>query len=524
MTNLIKLSPQQAALVEFAKTGDGNALVSAVAGSGKTSTLLSVLDVLSGSVAFAAYNKKIADEIESKVSDKFKYKAKIDVGTFHRFGRRAWMRLHPTSKVSGTKDHPEEKIDKMLKEYIDEDSEQVPEAYKPFVRKAYTLARQWGAGILPEFKFSDQAAWLDLVDHFDLEEEFENSEGNLPPNVEQLVRKAINWTVRIIKYGIKISPKLIDFEDMIYMPLRYQMSVQQFDWILVDECQDINPTRRAFSKKMLKFGGRAIFVGDPRQAIYGFTGADAKSFDNIRHEFGCKDFPLTWSFRCPAAVVRYAQQWVKHIESAPGAPEGEVRTIDSTKLYEENLQRTDAILCRNNAPLVDLFFALLRKGIPAHIEGKDIAGQLINIINRYKTNNIVTLQDRLQAYKARAIAKAKTNGKEEKAGQIADSVDAICAVIHNLPPTGTVFDLRNKIKSMFQDDLGNKLETLTLTSSHKSKGREWERVFWYGRNRYNPSPYARQDWQREQEDNLCYVSATRSKNILIDVTVPTRQF
>jgi superfamily I DNA/RNA helicase len=99
-------------------------------------------------------------------------------------------------------------------------------------------------------------------------------------------------------------------------------------------------------------------------------------------------------------------------------------------------------------------------------------------------------------------------------------VDAIIAIISGIGKNKKVQDLEDKIVGMFQDTQGNKSKTLTLTSIHKSKGREWDRVFWYGRNRWNPSSYARQDWQMEQEKNLMYVAGTRAKTTLVDIVVP----
>jgi superfamily I DNA/RNA helicase len=111
--------------------------------------------------------------------------------------------------------------------------------------------------------------------------------------------------------------------------------------------------------------------------------------------------------------------------------------------------------------------------------------------------------------------------KEEKAERVADIVDAIIAICNTMHPESTAWDVRAKIDAMFSTTPdGEQPKTLTLTTIHKAKGREWERVFWYGRNRWNPSPYARQDWQYDQEVNLMYVAATRAKSELYDIIVP----
>lgn len=94
----------------------------------------------------------------------------------------------------------------------------------------------------------------------------------------------------------------IDFDDMVYLPLVFKLRLFPQDWVLIDEAQDTNPTRRALAARMLKPGGRVIAVGDPRQAIYGFTGADNDALEQIAAQFSCKRMPLTVSYRCPQAV------------------------------------------------------------------------------------------------------------------------------------------------------------------------------------------------------------------------------
>jgi superfamily I DNA/RNA helicase len=517
----IQLSPQQQNVVDFTSKDGGNGLITAVAGSGKTFVLLQSVRVMEGQVAICAFNTAISRELDEKIKKIQDLKARCLVGTCHKFGRAALLKKFPKAKLPGPDEKP--KIDVLMEEVSNPKTNQkgVPEELQGFVRKAYTLARQWGVGIVSEFPFNSREAWLELVDHFDLRDEFANGDGDLPLDVDHLVSEGCNWTVRVIRHGLVRCSEIIDFEDMIYATLALNLRVWQYNWVLVDECQDINPTRRALIKKMLAPGGRALFVGDPHQAIYGFTGADAKSFENIKKEFGCRDLDLTWSFRCAKTVVSFVQQWVSHIQSAPDAPEGEVLNTDSVKMWDMDININDAILCRNNAPLVELFFMFLKKGIPAHIEGKDIGSQLVKLTKRWPSaRSLVVLEGKLLAYKERQIQKGLASGKEQRAGEIADAVDAICAVIAGLETGSTIDDLRNRIMSMFEDSNGNKVQSLTLTTIHKSKGREWNRVFWYGRNRWNPSGYARQDWQMDQEVNLMYVAGTRAKTTLVDVMVP----
>lgn len=527
MTADVQMSPQQETVAEWVKTGTGNALVKAVAGSGKTFTLIQIIQLLTGKVAFVAYNKAIQVEIDMKVRALGRLACYAWVSTFHSLAFKSWRGAFPRVQVDGNK------VNTLIKyaTLAGQLEPGVPFPLRKFVRKAYDLSRQWGIGVLPDFKFGDTQKWMDLVDRFDLESQIENDaifQGANP------VALGILYTEHILKLGYQMARgavaginelPVIDFEDMIWCPLHAGMSFETFNWVLVDECQDLNPTRIAMVKAILKPGGRLIAVGDPHQAIYGFTGADAESYKRIQQDFNCVELPLTHSFRCPTSVVMFAQQWVSHIESAPGAPAGMVTSVDYKDWDLSSLTSSDAVLCRNNAPLVTLFFKLLRNGVTSKIEGRDIAMQMIRVCEKWKTNNCATLHTRLIEYAKSETQKAMAQGREERAEQTQDIVSAIIAVMEAIGMDQSVDALIDRINSMFFDSPidsgsaagGTYRKMLTLTSIHKSKGREWHRVFWLGRNVTCPSRYARKAWQIEQEDNLCYVAATRAKDTLVDI-------
>ena len=66
-----KPSAYQQAIIDWLLTGEGNALVDAKAGSGKTSTLCMLSDVIPNNsrtrAAFLAFNRSIADELKRRL-------------------------------------------------------------------------------------------------------------------------------------------------------------------------------------------------------------------------------------------------------------------------------------------------------------------------------------------------------------------------------------------------------------------------------------------------------------------------
>jgi hypothetical protein len=118
----------------------------------------------------------------------------------------------------------------------------------------------------------------------------------------------------------------VDYDDMIWLPVVLGLPVRKYDVLLVDEAQDLNRCQQALAKTA---GRRLILCGDPRQAIYGFAGADAESMPRMRQELGvtprgCVRLPLTVTRRCGRAIVEEARKIVPDFEAHEGNPEGRV--------------------------------------------------------------------------------------------------------------------------------------------------------------------------------------------------------
>jgi superfamily I DNA/RNA helicase len=508
----MEASPQQSKIYQWVEKGAGNGIVEAVAGSGKTTTLIEAVRRMKGSVAFLAYNKKIAVEIESRLQ-KVQTFARVRAGTFHSFGFGAVMKALPGTKMD------DKKMSKIAA------GMEIPEELQAFALQCVSLAKQSAIGVVTSFE--DDAAWQRIVDHYDVDDmllsnPFKREELS-EAEIDRRVQSGLVWAKKLLQKSVDCDKVGFDFDDMIYAPLVHDMKMWQNQWVLIDEAQDTNPARRAFAKKILAPGGRLLAVGDPRQAIYGFTGADNDSLDIIAREFGATRLPLTVSYRCSKAVVAQAQTLVDHIQAAPTAPEGRFGMITMGEFVQEHasLGPFDAVLCRNTKPLVELAFILIQKGIGCHVEGKDIGRGLVALCKRWKkavtiSDLIERLEDHLERQTERFLAK----GQEMKAESLSDRIETIKVIASGLTDDAPLGDLVARINNLFEDtEPGSPARHVTLSTAHKSKGREWERVFLFGRNKYMPSPFARQAWQMDQEMNLQYVAITRAKLTLLEVLV-----
>lgn len=510
-------SPYQAAFFDFVDAGTGSCCLIAVAGSGKTTTLVEGMGRMRGDACAAMFNTKAAEDFEKKLARAGHATNRLRVvGTFHKFGRKAVAdALHggraPRTWVDAVAKQRRVEAEVRL---LGDPRTQMPRELQGFVRKLVSLAKNSGIGLLREI--DDAEAYWQIVRHHDLADS-EQASG--------MAARGIAWAQAALRLHLDLAPEVIDFDDMIWLPLVMNLPMDQFDNLLIDEAQDTNAARRALARKMLRPGGRLFAVGDPRQAIYGFTGADADSIDLIRREFSATELPLTISYRCAAAIIQEAQQIVNHIEAAPGAEEGLVTTAEYDELLPNRVEGTvfppalqlgpdDAVLCRKTAPLVKLAFAMIRNGIACHVEGKEIGRGLMALATKWKTpKSIDSLRARLEDYRETEVEKLNAKGQETQAEALADRVETLLVLMEGCPDLACV---QAKIDRMFADGA----PTLTLSTVHKSKGREWRRVVVLGREEYMPSPWARQDWQQVQEQNLIYVAVTRAMRELVYVSAP----
>jgi DNA helicase-2/ATP-dependent DNA helicase PcrA len=470
-------SQYQQALFTFVEQGAGNAILEAVAGSGKSTTIVEAIRRVAGTSIFLAFNRAIAHELKSRG---------VNASTFHALITGTVLRYKRQHKVELNKKR------KLCDMYMTGEDR---EMYGSFAMRLVGLAMQVGIGCLVP---DTEAQWQELVNHHDLEPDSEFAD--LGRGIE-LARNLLD--------ACYTSP-MVDFDDMMYLVVRDGIQLPKYDWIFVDEAQDTNAIQRAMLRKLMKPTSRLVAVGDPAQAIYGFRGADSESLNMIAQEFNCTKLPLSITYRCPTSVVTFAQQWVEHIEAAPNAKEGEVLSL-GTKWTSSMFQPGDLVVCRTNKPVIALAYKLLRARVAVRIQGKDIGAGLINLVRKMRTNSLDVLETLLDQYRAKEVEKAVAKMEDAKAEAIEDKVAAILCLAEGLDEGSNVDDLIDVIEKLFKEDVAN---AVVLSSIHRAKGLEAANVYWLNSSKC-PAKWARMNWQKKQEEHLCYVAATRAKDKLI---------
>ena len=476
-------TPHQESIFQWVKEGSGSALVTAVAGAGKTTTIVEAMRLIPSDrkVLLLAFNKAIADELRTRTPPH------VEARTFHSLGYLALRANGFKVQVDGRK------LQRLFKDLLP-----LASSHYPAVSHLVSLAKSQGVGVLSP---DTDSTWRDLAARYDVPESGD-------------ITRIINYSRKVLNASIESTSRtgLVDFDDQLYLPAYWELPVRQYDWVCVDEAQDINPIRLQLIRMSLNPGGRLVAVGDPCQSIYGFTGATPEVFSALKKEFDATELPLTVSFRCPQAVVRQAQSIVPYIMPHDSAIEGEVRHLDTTDLDTElqRLTAADVVLCRNTQPLVSTALHLIAAGVGCKVLGRDIGAGLVKLIEHLRPVSLLDLDRRLSDYTTTETAKLLARGEEHKVESLNDRVGCIRTVIDSLDSGSGVLELTTHLSSLFGDDNG----TLTLSTIHKAKGREWNTVLLI-RPDLLPSKWAKQSWQQTQERNLEYVAYTRAKRVLL---------
>ena len=490
-------SQYQKAIFDYIQHEKGNLVVEAAAGSGKTYTLVKALSLIPQDkrVLMTAFNKDIVKELTKKVKEF----PNVEVRTLHGLGMILTTR---GLGIGGMKPEGYKYTQLIYNHWQDLTKTNINKlsrnARKSFVENTKKLV-DFGRFYLA----TTQSEMIELMIKYDI----------------PCVADEVDVALKVMAIGGK-NLDSIDYTDMIWMPHIYDLHLQEceYDFIMVDECQDLNVAERNLVLRCLKEGGRLIAVGDSNQCIYGFSGSDPDSFRAIQSIPNTVSMPLSISYRCPESVVKFAQNLVPSIEAKQGAEEGVI--LDCVSL--DDVHDGDMVLCRNNAPLLQVYCKLLEQGKRAYIRGSDVGKNLQNIVigthkdylhtNLKRDGVFIRLYEDL--FNSRKAIMERYGISQEDAMKH-ETIQAKLDMIRALEVLGadltTTEELTKKIEDIFPKN--DKGEGIMLSTVHKAKGLEADNVF-IACASLMPSKSALDEWQVQQERNLMYVAYTRAKKVL----------
>lgn len=492
-------SDQQKAIFDDVNEGDGHTVIIARAGTGKTTTIVQALNYVPPglSVLFCAFNKSIATELSARAPKG------VDVATLHSFGYRAIRAKFGTVKVDT------ERAKNLVRAVRDSRGMVAPDSFSRVIGACKLVSLAKG------FVHSSREQLDTLIDQYQIDvgpsptlSTYDAAREECLDVAVEVLRRCEDPTANAApvdptdKYSlykfIVDAASSVDFDDMVWLPVVLKLRTTKFDRVFIDETQDLNPAQVELALSAVKKTGRICAVGDDRQAIYGFRGADSEAVNNIVTRLGAKTLSLTTTYRCARSIVDLARTIVPDYESAPNAPEGVVETIGLDKLLP-SIAVGDFLLSRTNAPLIGFCLALIRDDRPATIAGRDIGDRLVGLVKKSKTSATKDLLVWTESW--RMVEEARLVAKNLSTQTTKDTADTVTALCEGLEKSSAVID---RIGRIFAD--GDLTKRIVLSSTHKAKGLERDRVFmltWtYGK------------YPGIEEDNLKYVCITRAKSHL----------
>ncbi|MFA6094164.1 MAG: ATP-dependent helicase [Elusimicrobiota bacterium] len=462
------------------RPGARHVIVRARAGTGKTSTMVELVHRVVAkwgrkiSIVACSFGRKIADELIKRMP------VGVNCNSLHGLGFGCQNALRRTRLDKG-------KDQRMAETACDRNT---PKDVIKVVEKLAAL----GKDCAPLAQSADDLEQLQLdYDLIGVEDDI--SEMYTP-----------EW-IRVRAYRAMLLALEFDgtcsYSDMVYVTVRLGLAKPLYDMVLVDEAQDMNAGQLLLATMLCKPNGRIVIIGDDRQGIFRFRGADSSSLDRLKAELNADELGLTITYRCPKAVVAMAKQLVPDFCAADDAPEGIVDGIAPDKLVR-TAQPGDFVLSRTNAPLVTTCLRFAAHGVPARVSGRNVGQGLVNLIGKAHARTLDEVETYLAKWADKQLArcaKLSDAGAEKLAEEVEDKQAALAAIIAEVDD---VDGLVAKIESLFSDD--ESVPAVVLSTVHRAKGLEAQHVFLL------ESSFRQSD--DLEEENIRYVAITRAMHHL----------
>lgn len=496
----------------FAKEQKRHLRVEAVAGSGKTTTIVEAAKFIPTQERgiFLAFNKHIAEELGRRLP------MHVRASTTHSLAYRAYL-----ASEGAYRGKPEGlKTSKILREM---QTTFLDRQIFPQVRKMVSQAKSLGivpvgmkgvVGLTPD----SAETWADIFERFDITFEDDEQQEAAISMARYVLRDGINRA-----HNGKDSVG-IDFDDMLYLPIVMRLQFPKFKWVIIDEAQDINLVQREMVKRIVEPGtGHVIAVGDSRQAIYGFRGADSQSMENIRKDMNADTLPLSICYRCAKNIVREAKRIVPQIEYADSADEGFVEHgLPLGTRLAAYFTPDVSVLCPFNAPLISFAFKLLKEKIAVRVLGKEIGEGVAKQLRKLGAFNVGQAREMVKDWYEEQRRKIDQDD-EDKLAALQDKYEVLMVFLDEEPDNESIENVALRVEAMFAEKPEGGI--LTLSTIHKAKGLEWDHVVLIDSDRLLNTMRKRKDklvpmqpWEIEQRMNLLYVAITRAKQKLVYVT------
>lgn len=487
---------EQQNIIDFIKTSVKSLIVNALAGTGKTSVILRAVKELidsgySGKILITSFSRSVIDEITGKTPDCIDVRTMHSLGNalMHSFNKNAKLNKDKLKEVCSVVIGPLKEVkkgEKLTKD--DQELNNTLKAYYNYVSEIVTFLKKNDLDATEEnidamIEFYGISIDIDYPDY-------------------------IKHSIEVFERSVSLNRKEYDFDDMIhFVNINNINPSNKYDIVIVDEAQDLSAMQRSFLLRFVKPNGRVIAIGDPNQAIFGFSGSTVDSIDKLEQRLSnVVQLPLTINQRCAKEIINIAQEIVPSIKSADNAINGDV--IIYNKLNIDVIESGDMVLARRNSVLVKAAYLLVKEGKKVYFYGDSIASDIASAINAVNHQNDLDMLVELMTQRALML-----KGKYKNKMIYNNFLDRLDTVKELIGVNKSIIDVKTLIKELFQlFDNKSAIGAVKLLNGHIAKGLENNRchIIDYDRSIIE----CEKDWQQQQERNLLYVMLTRAKETL----------
>lgn len=351
-------------------------------------------------------------------------------------------------------------------------------------------------------EFVKKLPWKELAE---LKSEFADSIANpyaseevretLNKYIELMFRLAEEWNAKYQEY--KTEHHLIDFADMeeyFYKLLEKDEVAADikatYKYVFVDEFQDCSQIQVKIFDKLSEIVEHSIWVGDKKQAIYGFRGSDTvlttAVMDIVKENEkknldGCSTEILGYSWRSQPAIVNFTNAVFEkgfsnenkkevHLEPKRDEEDGSVNywwlagtnkesrytalTANIIELISKGEKPSDiAVLARNNDDLTDLATYLRNANVPVYIDEGGQSGA--------DTVSLVAALLQLIADESAELPKAQIAFLTEKDYRLEQIIDDKLEYRMKKNPENLFYDDVALVKALMEDRERYKLQSVS---------------------------------------------------------------
>jgi len=527
-SHLLKgLDPEQVRAVEAPPTP---LVVVAGAGSGKTTVLVRRIamlaargDVAPKNVLAVSHTTKAAKEIKDRLRRFDGSLAAVSSMTVHA---AAWMVVRKFHLAAGFSAPPE-----------------VLSSTLPLVREG---VKRIGAGPLSTAELADLATELEWL----------AASGLTPEAYPAAAAKALRSpalgfdkvaALSVAVAGLKRERNQVDFGDLLSVAtdlLRTNADVAsavRAGWraVLVDEYQDTDPAQARFLDAVRAGSPLWTVVGDPRQTVYSFKGADPTLLQAQMRDRSSTVVHLTRSWRCSRQILDWANKLIgtKYGPSLVSDVDGpdplllDCRDDDAeAERVVRQLQQwrasgvpfaSQAILFRFNASSAKVEAMLAARNIPfqalggvAFFERPEVQAVVEKFASAADLDPdapaLALLTDVASRLGFDLSAPPVSYGQVRLRWESVRALRDLAAGAEDASAAGVAGLFDELLSSPHAADSGVSIGTI-----HAAKGLEWDAVVVYGFAEGSlPSVHAKTAAMVEEERRLCYVAMTRARRFL----------